>query len=81
MSVPVLALNNAQVAEAIGVSKRTVDSMWASGQLPYVLVRGKRRTTRADLERWLASLQRQGPAGPVADEWGEWEDTWEKHWS
>lgn len=60
--VEVTALDVTQVAQSIGIGESTVFRMWADGSLPFVLICGMRRTTRADLDQWLANLPRQTQA-------------------
>jgi excisionase family DNA binding protein len=49
-------LNKTQLAELLGVSRRTVDRMVAAGTAPPVtlLPSGRRRWRKGDVRQWLA---------------------------
>lgn len=48
-----------QIAEAISVSPRTVQNLWATGELPFITIKGKRRTLPWQLEQWLREQEQQ----------------------
>lgn len=48
-----------QVQEALGVSRATVDRLFAAGELASFKVRGARRVRREDLERFVESRMEQ----------------------
>lgn len=47
-----------QTAEALGLSVSAVYDMLAKGELPWVLIKNKKRVLKTDLERWLQHLTR-----------------------
>jgi excisionase family DNA binding protein len=59
-----MLLNKTQLAELLGVSRRTVDRMVAAGTAPapVILPSGRRRWRRGDVRRWIAE-RRDRPEG------------------
>jgi excisionase family DNA binding protein len=56
-------LNKTQLAELLGVSRRTVDRMVAAGTAPPVtlLPSGRRRWRKGDVRQWLAEHRAPEP--------------------
>lgn len=66
--VPRLALNSAELAEAVNLSKRTIDGLAAEGKLPSVRIGTRRLFPVVLVEEWLrANAGRQVKEGSVDD--------------
>jgi excisionase family DNA binding protein len=50
-----LTLSAKEVGQRLGVCQRVAQDMMTSGELPCILVRGKRKVRLTDLEAWLAA--------------------------
>jgi excisionase family DNA binding protein len=56
-ALPPAAYTTGQVAQLLGLSRSTVAQMIRTNALPSVKIGGSRRVLRAELDRYLASLE------------------------
>jgi excisionase family DNA binding protein len=61
--IPNEAYGPKRLAQLLDVSERRVFELWESGELPSILIRETRRTTRQQLERYLAQRELLGMEG------------------